>query len=46
MGRNKKYHTEEERQQAKRDRWNRWYEKNKEKLNAQRMEKYYEQKRS
>ena len=44
MGRKKKYQTEEERLQAKRDRWMKWYEKNKEKLNAHRMEKYYEQK--
>ena len=44
MGRKKKYQTEEEQLQAKRDRWMKWYEKNKETLNAHRMEKYYEQK--
>ena len=42
MGRNKKYQTEEEKLNAKRARWNRWYDKNKQKLNSQRMKKYYE----
>jgi hypothetical protein len=44
MGRSKKYHTEEERIIAKRERWNRWYEKNRESINNKRMEKYYEKK--
>jgi hypothetical protein len=44
MGRKKKYNTDEERLEAKRARWTKWYEKNKEKLNAHRMEKYYEKK--
>lgn len=42
MGRKMKYHTEEEKQQAKRERWQRWYEKNKQSLNNKRMEHYYE----
>ena len=45
MGRKKKYHTEEERLQAKRDRWNKWYEQNKKELNAHRMEEYYKKKK-
>jgi len=45
MGRNKKYNTNEERKAAKNATWKRWYDTNKEKLNAHRMEKYYEQKR-
>ncbi len=44
MGRKKKYKTEEERLEAKRKQWMEYYERNKEKLNAQRMEKYYERK--
>jgi hypothetical protein len=44
MGRKKKYHTEEEKKAANNATWKRWYEKNKEKLNAHRMEIYYEQK--
>ena len=44
MGRNKKYQTEEEQLQAKRARWKKWYDKNKESLNAQRMEDYYDKK--
>lgn len=42
MGRKKKYHTEEEIVEAKRIRWNRWYEKNKKSLNEKRMKDYYE----
>lgn len=42
MGRKKKYQTEQELLEAKRARWIRWYEKNKEKLNTHRMKKYYE----
>jgi hypothetical protein len=42
MGRNKKYHTKEEQQEAKRARWKQWYEKNKQSLNNKRMEDYYE----
>lgn len=45
MGRNKKYHTDEERKEAKRARWRKWYDKNKKQLNASRMEKYYDKKR-
>jgi hypothetical protein len=42
MGRKKKYNTEEERKNAQR-KWNReYYNKNKEKINAHRMEVYYE----
>ena len=44
MGRNKKYHTDEEKREAKRTRWNRWYEKNKESLNEKRMKDYYDKK--
>lgn len=46
MGRKTKYHTEEEQLQAKREKWNRWYEKNKESLNKKRMEEYYDKKNS
>ena len=42
MGRNKKYHSEEELQDAKKAQWRKYYEKNKEKINVHRMEKYYE----
>jgi hypothetical protein len=45
MGRNKKYYTEEEKLLAKRERWLRWYEKNKESLNKKRMDRYYERTR-
>lgn len=42
MGRKKKYNTEEERREAQRE-WNKkYYLKNKEKINAHRMKKYYE----
>jgi|Laugrespbdmm15sn_2_1035079.scaffolds.fasta_scaffold190109_2 hypothetical protein len=41
MGRKKIYQTEEEKIQAKKDRWNRWYDKNKESLNKKRMVDYY-----
>lgn len=44
MGRRKKYHTKEEQLEAKKSRWNKWYEKNKEILNIHRMKKYYENK--
>lgn len=44
MGRKRKYQTKEEQIDAKRARWKLWYDKNKEKLNTHRMEKYYEQK--
>ena len=43
MGRKPKYQTEEERLEAKRERWRKWYDRHKEKLNAHRMEKYYEE---
>jgi hypothetical protein len=42
MGRAKKYHTDEEKRQAKLARWKRWYEKNKKTHNINRMKKYYE----
>jgi hypothetical protein len=42
MGRRSKYKTEEERKEAQR-KWNReYYHRNKDKINSQRMEKYYE----
>jgi hypothetical protein len=44
MGRLKKYHTDEERIIAKRERWKRWYEKNRESINEKRMKGYYERK--
>ena len=44
MGRKKKYVTEEQKKEANRRDFKRWYEKNKEKLNVQRMKSYYEQK--
>jgi hypothetical protein len=44
MGRQKKYNTDEQKLQAKRERWNRWYYKNKESLNEKRMEDYYDKK--
>lgn len=44
MGRNKKYHTEDEKRQAKLARWKRWYEKNKDSYNVKRMKDYYERK--
>lgn len=44
MGRNKKYNTEEEKIQAQRE-WNKkYYEKNKLRINDQKMEEYYETK--
>jgi len=42
MGRKKKYHTDEEKLQAKRERWKRWYDKHKDKHNIERMREYYE----
>lgn len=42
MGRKKKYHSEEELKAAKKRQWREYYERNKEKINAHRMEKYYE----
>ena len=44
MGRNKKYFTEEEKIIAHREKQKRYHKKNKEKLNAQRMERYYKSK--
>ena len=44
MGRNKKYFTEEDKIIAHREKQKRYYEKNKDKLNAQRMERYYKTK--
>jgi hypothetical protein len=44
MGRKKKYQTKEELKVAKAAQWKLYYERNKEKINAHRMEKYYEQK--
>jgi|1_EtaG_2_1085319.scaffolds.fasta_scaffold39431_5 hypothetical protein len=42
MGRNKKYHTDEEKKAANRADWKRWYNKNKDKHNTRQMEAYYE----
>lgn len=44
MGRKKKYHTEEEKLEANRKDFKKWYEKNKESLNKKRMEEYYDKK--
>lgn len=44
MGRNIKYHNDEERKSAKRGQWRSYYDKNKEAINKKRMEKYYEEK--
>ncbi len=44
MGRKKKYHTIEELRAANNEARKRYYEKNKEKIRAIRMEKYYEKK--
>ena len=42
MGRKQKYKTENEQLEAKR-RWRReWYDRNKERVNRERMRKYYE----
>jgi len=41
MGRKKKYHTLEEQRAANNKARKRYYEKNKEKIRAARMEKYY-----
>jgi hypothetical protein len=46
MGRTKKYHTEVELKDAKSKQWKLYYEKNKAKINALRMEKYYEKRNS
>lgn len=46
MGRKTKYNTDEEKREAQK-KWNReYYIKNKEKINAHRMEVYYEKKKS
>ncbi len=45
MGRNLKYHNEEDRKSAKREQWKKYYDKNKDSINKKRMEKYYEQNR-
>lgn len=42
MGRSKKYQTEEELAEANRQKCKRYYEKNKERLNQIRMQKYWE----
>lgn len=42
MGRNKKYHSEEELKAAKKKQWREYYERNKEKINTHRMKKYYD----
>jgi hypothetical protein len=41
MGRKKKYHTEEDKLEANRSKWMRWYNRNKETINKKRMEEYY-----
>lgn len=42
MGRSKKYNTPEELAEANRKKCRRYYEKNKDRLNEKRMEKYWE----
>jgi len=42
MGRSKKYNTPEELAEANREKCRRYYEKNKDRLNKKRMEKYWE----
>jgi hypothetical protein len=42
MGRNKKYHTKEELDEANKVKYKRWYEKNKGEHNTRRMVEYYE----
>lgn len=44
MGRNKKYHSEEELKIAKNKQWMKYYEKNKDEINKKRMDRYYGQK--
>jgi hypothetical protein len=44
MGRKQLYKTESEQLQARRERQLRYYERNKERLNKQRLEKYYRSK--
>jgi hypothetical protein len=44
MGRKKKYHSEEEKNIAKKRQWMEYYEKNKEVINKKRMIRYYERK--
>ena len=44
MGRKRKYHSQEERDEAKRKAWRRWYNRNKESFNEKRMKNYYEEK--
>ena len=46
MGRKKKYQNIEELKVAKSAQWRLYYDRNKEKINSQRMKKYYEQKRN
>jgi hypothetical protein len=46
MGRKKKYNTIGDKKAANNANWKIWYEKNKQKLNAHRMEVYYEKKRN
>lgn len=45
MGRNLKYHNDEDRKSAKRKQWMEYYDKNKDAINKKRMEKYYEEKK-
>lgn len=42
MGRNKKYHTEEELKIAKKKQWMEYYERNKDVINKKRMDVYYD----
>jgi hypothetical protein len=44
MGRIKKYQTEDELKAAKAEQWKSYYDRNKKKINTQRMKKYYENK--
>ena len=46
MGRRKKYQNDDQLKAAKAEQWKSYYDRNKEKINSQRMKKYYEQKRN
>ena len=44
MGRNKKYHSEEEKKNAKKRQWVEYYERNRDKINKKRINTYYDKK--
>ena len=44
MGRHKKYNTEEEKQQANKDKYMRYYWRNVEKIKKKNLKRYYERK--